>query len=87
MPAWDARSQACSQSGMMYAQVQTPGFSVRLEAQEQTFKYHTDMEQTVVLCNSNLEERDSIKNPDKNVDDGWPNETKDGDVIISTPTK
>jgi hypothetical protein len=52
-----------------------------------TYEYHTDMEQFFMLCDSAFEENNPKKDTDKSVDDGWPNQTKDGDVIISRPTK
>jgi hypothetical protein len=47
---WPDASLGCPQPGMMYAQVQTLGFSVWLEAQGQMFEYHTDTGRFVVLC-------------------------------------
>jgi hypothetical protein len=47
---WPDASLGCPQPGQMYAQVVTPGFRVVLEAREETYVYHTDREQTVVLC-------------------------------------
>jgi hypothetical protein len=35
---------------MMYAAVITPGFEITLEAQDQSYIYHTDTGDTVVLC-------------------------------------
>lgn len=85
--AWPDASLGCPQPGMAYAQVLTPGYKVRLEAQGRTYEYHTDMEQFFMLCDSAFEENNPKKDTDKSVDDGWPNQTKDGDVIISRPTK
>ena len=47
---WPDASLGCPQSGMMYAQVITPGFRVVLEAKGQTYEYHTDTGRLVVLC-------------------------------------
>ena len=47
---WPDASLGCPKPGMMYAQVITPGFKVVLEAQGQTYEYHTDAAQSVVLC-------------------------------------
>ncbi len=47
---WPDASLGCPQEGMMYAQVITPGYLVALEAQGQTYQYHTDQRGTVVLC-------------------------------------
>jgi hypothetical protein len=84
---WPDASIGCPQPGMMYAQVQTMGFLVQLEAAEQVYSYHTDMDNTIILCESNPKEKRVNKDTDKNVEDGWPNQTKDKDVIIVTPTR
>ncbi|NIN69986.1 MAG: hypothetical protein GTO63_35950 [Anaerolineae bacterium] len=47
---WSDASLGCPQPGMMYAQVITPGFRVVLEAEGQTYEYHTDTGRLVVLC-------------------------------------
>ena len=47
---WSDSSLGCPQPGMMYAQVITPGFLVVLEADGQTYTYHTDTGRFVVLC-------------------------------------
>jgi hypothetical protein len=47
---WSDASLGCPQPGMMYAQVITPGFRVALEAEGQTYDYHTDTGRLVVLC-------------------------------------
>jgi hypothetical protein len=47
---WSDASLGCPQEGMMYAQVITPGYLIVLEAQGQTFEYHTDQGTNVVLC-------------------------------------
>jgi hypothetical protein len=47
---WPDASLGCPQEGMMYAQVITPGYLIVLEAQGQTFEYHTDQGTNVVLC-------------------------------------
>ncbi|MCK6626498.1 MAG: hypothetical protein L6R45_15140 [Anaerolineae bacterium] len=47
---WPDASLGCPQEGMMYAQVITPGYLILLEAQGQTFEYHTDQGTNVVLC-------------------------------------
>ena len=39
---WSDASLGCPQPGMMYAQVITPGYLVVLEADGQTYTYHTD---------------------------------------------
>ena len=47
---WRNSSLGCPQPGMMYTQVITPGFLVVLEAEGQTYEYHTDAGRFVVLC-------------------------------------
>jgi hypothetical protein len=47
---WSDASLGCPQPGMMYAQVITPGFRVTLEAGGETYEYHTDTGDHVVLC-------------------------------------
>jgi hypothetical protein len=47
---WSDASLGCPQPGMMYAQVITPGFLVTLEAGGETYEYHTDTGDQVVLC-------------------------------------
>jgi len=52
---WPDTSLGCPQPGVTYEQVETPGYKLVLEAQGQTYTYHTDHER-VVLC-----EQDSQK--------------------------
>ena len=48
---WPDTSLGCPQEGFMYAQVITPGYLIILEAQGQTYEYHTDEQgQSVILC-------------------------------------
>jgi hypothetical protein len=47
---WSDTSLGCPQPGMMYAQVITPGYRVTLEAEGQTYDYHTNQSDHVVLC-------------------------------------
>ncbi|MCE9645599.1 MAG: hypothetical protein K8S20_06330 [Chloroflexi bacterium] len=48
--AWPDTSLGCPQEGIVYAQVVTPGFQILLETMGQTFSYHTDDSERVVLC-------------------------------------
>ena len=84
---WPDASLGCPKTGMAYAQVLTSGYLVRLESSDQIYEYHTDKDDTFILCDSTLEENNPGKGIDKSVDDGWPNQTKDNDVIVVTPTK
>jgi hypothetical protein len=83
---WPDASLGCPQSGMIYAQMETEGFIIQLEAQGQTYEYHTDKDATVILCEYTPERSNLKKEIDKNVKDVWPNQTKDQEVIIVTPT-
>jgi hypothetical protein len=47
---WANSSLGCPQEGMMYLQVITPGYRLTLEADGQTYVYHTDGGQVVVHC-------------------------------------
>lgn len=47
---WPDSSMGCPQPGYMYLQVITPGYRIVLEAQGQTYNYHTDSAGHFVLC-------------------------------------
>jgi len=47
---WSDTSLGCPQEGYMYAQVITPGYVMVLEAQGQSYEYHTDTTTSVVWC-------------------------------------
>jgi hypothetical protein len=47
---WPDASLGCPQSGMMYAQVITPGYKIMFEIGGIKYTYHTDMHGFVVLC-------------------------------------
>jgi hypothetical protein len=47
---WPDASLGCPQPRIMYAQVVTPGYKFLLEANGQTYPYHTDDKDHVVLC-------------------------------------
>jgi hypothetical protein len=47
---WSDTSLGCPLPGMMYAQVITPGFRVTLKAGGETYDYHADRADRVVLC-------------------------------------
>ncbi|HUV91830.1 MAG TPA: hypothetical protein VMV80_01980 [Anaerolineales bacterium] len=84
---WSDASLGCPKSGMAYAQVLTPGYWVQFESSDQIYEYHTDNDDTFILCDAVLEDKYLKEGTDKKVDDGWPNQTRDNDVIIVTPTK
>jgi hypothetical protein len=85
---WSDTSLGCPQPGMMYAQVITPGYRVVLEAEGKQYNYHTDEGQFVVLCEKGKPSGAvPSKGPDASVQDGWPNQTRDKDVIIVPPAE
>jgi len=47
---WADASLGCPQPGMVYAQVLTPGFLIRLEAEGRTFEYHAGRGTALVWC-------------------------------------
>jgi len=47
---WNDASLGCPQEGFMYAQVITPGYLIMLEANGQQYEYHTNQNNSVVLC-------------------------------------
>jgi hypothetical protein len=50
---WPDAGLGCPQQGVNYAQVETPGYLILLEAAGQTYNYHTDTAGTISLCNTN----------------------------------
>jgi len=55
---WRDASLGCPQPGYMYAQVITPGYLIVLQADNQTYEYHTDSKSNVVLCQNNQTEKE-----------------------------
>ncbi|MBI4322482.1 MAG: hypothetical protein HY675_28655 [Chloroflexi bacterium] len=47
---WGDTSLGCPEPGKLYAQVIIPGYRITLSAKGQTYEYHTDTGQRVVLC-------------------------------------
>ena len=47
---WPDASLGCPQLGIMYTQVLTPGYKLWLEVNGQTYPYHTDDKEHIVLC-------------------------------------
>jgi len=66
---WPDTSLGCPEPGMMYAQVITPGYLIVLEAAGQTYEYHTDRSDQVVLCQTNGENQPPSP---KGIDDSSP---------------
>jgi hypothetical protein len=47
---WPDSSLGCPQPGMMYAEVLTPGYLIRLNANDQEYEYHAGKSLDVFLC-------------------------------------
>ena len=47
---WNDASLGCGRPGQMYAQVITPGYRIVLEANGQSYEYHTGRSSTVIRC-------------------------------------
>ncbi len=47
---WPDGSLGCPQEGMVYAQVLTPGYLIRLQSGDQKFEYHASRGTEVVYC-------------------------------------
>jgi hypothetical protein len=47
---WPDASLGCPVDGMVYAAVITPGYRITLLANGDTYTYHTDSSQQVILC-------------------------------------
>jgi len=47
---WDDTSLGCPEPGMMYSQVLVPGYRIQLQANGETFEYHTEADTRAVLC-------------------------------------
>jgi hypothetical protein len=76
---WPDAGLGCPQHRLLYPDVVTPGFRVVLEAQDQTYAYHTDTVQLVVLCDERrASEGTPSKAPDTAVEDGWPSQPLEG---------
>lgn len=51
---WSDSSLDCPQEGMGYLQVITPGYRIVLQANSQTYEYHTNRAGYFVLCNNRV---------------------------------
>jgi hypothetical protein len=51
---WPDASLGCSQSGVAYIQVLTPGYLIQLDANGKIYVYHTDTSDRVVQCKNEL---------------------------------
>jgi hypothetical protein len=82
---WPDTGLGCPQPGKLYVQVITPGLRVLLEAQGQVYEYHTDWDEVVVWCKKVSVSGTPAKNGDVTVQDGWPSQPRDDDVIVVPP--
>jgi hypothetical protein len=51
---WPDASLGCPQPDMMYAQMQTPGYLIKLNAADKLYEYHTDMGENMVDCENGV---------------------------------
>lgn len=51
---WPDASLGCPQLGVVYPEVQTAGYFIKLEANSWSYEYHTDTNQQVVFCEENV---------------------------------
>jgi hypothetical protein len=82
---WPDTSLGCPEPGKVYAQVITPGYLVVLEAEGQTYEYHTDKGGQVTLCDTDV---DTQAPSPKGITDStpWkPVEPIEPDAISPTP--
>jgi hypothetical protein len=49
---WRDAGLGCPKPGIDYIRVETPGYSIQLEAEGKTYNYHTDENKRVILCNT-----------------------------------
>lgn len=49
---WPDGSLGCPQEAMVYAQVLTPGYLIRLQVGDQEFEYHASRGTTVLYCDN-----------------------------------
>jgi hypothetical protein len=48
---WRDAGLGCPKPGVDYIQMETPGYTIFLEANGKTYNYHTDQTKRFVLCN------------------------------------
>lgn len=49
---WPDSSLGCSQQGMYYLQVITPGYLIRIQALDRVFEFHTNKGNQIVYCDN-----------------------------------
>jgi hypothetical protein len=81
---WQDTSLDCPQPGVMYTQIIDQGYSIILQGIDILYEYHIDSNNLVVYCRSGITLPGKVEGA---VQDGWPNQPKDGDVIIVEPTE
>jgi hypothetical protein len=93
---WSDAGLGCPVPGMMYAQVITPGYRILLEAEGQTYRYHTDRSRAFVLCQQGQEPQMPVIPVDKDEildGDPWmpvnplPTPIRGDDVVDPEPIK
>ena len=47
---WSDSSLGCEEPGMMYSQVITPGFKIKLQLSDMVFLYHSDLNSRIIFC-------------------------------------
>ncbi|NIM95908.1 MAG: hypothetical protein GTO18_19590 [Anaerolineales bacterium] len=51
---WPDGSLGCPQSGMAYIQVITPGYFITFEIEGKPYRYHTDTNAMIILCDQEI---------------------------------
>jgi hypothetical protein len=76
---WPDTSLGCPRPNTGYNQMVTPGFRITLLANGGPYTYHTDLADNYVLCREG--QAGNPKSEDGNVQDGWPSQPIDGDLV------
>jgi hypothetical protein len=76
---WPDASLGCPLPKTDYIQVKTPGFIITLLANGGRYTYHTDIRDNYVICREGRAE--NPKSEDGNVQDGWPSQPIEGDLV------
>ncbi|MGD8603756.1 MAG: hypothetical protein PVF49_04200 [Anaerolineales bacterium] len=69
---WPDSGLGCPMPGVDYAQVLTPGYRITLKADGQLYTYHTNTEQSLVLCQDGVPELPTIPVNPGEIQDGEP---------------
>lgn len=84
---WPDASLGCPEPGMMYAQVLTLGYRIEMQVEGESYWYHTEQSEYFVFCEDGVPSEPILRDDEPTVKDGDPNQPRDGDVIIKTPSK